>query len=421
MTDLRFDTIVIGGGPAGMAAALEAARQGAKTALLERAEELGGILEQCIHCGFGLSYFKEELTGPEYAQRFVDEISKSNIKVFVGMMATDVAPGWEVTAVSRKGIQRFSAPSVVLCTGCRERPRGAIRIPGARVAGVFTAGQAQQYINRDGLQPGKRFVSLGSGDIGLIMARRLTLEGMHVCGVYEIMPYANGLRRNIINCLEDFQIPLSLSTTVTRVIGKDRVEAVEISTVDEKQVPIIGTEEVVPCDGLLLAVGLIPENELALTAGISLDPVTGGPVVDDRYMTNCAGIFACGNALQVHDLVDNVTMEAQSAGRYAACYALGKMPDAICNIPIQTGEYVRYVVPSVLRGSAPVKISFRVGRPMNGRVELWQDGRMLWRGKQKKYEPSIMEQVSIPVAGNCDSPITLRMKCDEREGAGCNV
>ena len=331
-----YDVVVIGGGPAGMGAALAAHEAGASTVVIERNEHLGGILRQCIHPGFGLTHFKEELTGPEYAQRFINRVREAGIDVMLGSMALGIDEGGRedaahsVTVMGEDGMVRLTCRSVVLAMGCRERTRFEIKIPGSRPAGVYTAGLAQRYINIENLRPGHRVVILGSGDIGLIMARRCALEGLEVEGVYELMPYANGLHRNVKNCLEDFGIPLHLSTTVTRVIGRGRVEAVEVSNVGEDLSPIPGTERIIPCDTLLLSVGLIPENELARAAEVEIDPRTRGARVDQDLQTNVDGIFSCGNVLQVHDLADNVTAEATRAGAAAAAHALGTAhPDAL--------------------------------------------------------------------------------------------
>jgi len=346
---INRELVVIGGGPAGLAAAIEAKKNGVEDVLLiERDSRLGGILPQCIHNGFGLHIFKEELTGPEYADRFIKELKDLKIEVLLDTMVIELSANKQLTAVNReKGLMQIQADAIILTMGCRERTRGAINIPGFRPAGIFTAGTAQRFVNIEGYMPGKEIVILGSGDIGLIMARRFTLEGAKVKCVAEILPYSNGLNRNVVQCLEDFDIPLLLSHTVVYIHGDKRVEGVTIAQVDENLKPIPSTEKYYSCDTLLLSVGLIPENELSKMANIKIHSVTSGPVVNQRMETSVPGIFACGNVVHVHDLVDFVTMEARLAGRGAADYLKDKMPSNKY-ISVTAGPGISYVVPHLI-------------------------------------------------------------------------
>ena len=366
-----IDVAVIGAGPAGLAAAIAAREVGANNVtIFERAENLGGLLFQCIHNGFGLHKFNEDLTGPEYAHKFIKRTSELNIKIQLSTMVLDITPDRQMTVSnSRYGVTRLNPKSIVLAMGCRERTRQNLMIAGTRTAGVFTAGVAQRYVNVEGYMPGRRFVILGSGDVGMIMARRLTLEGAQVRAIVEILPYVGGLIRNEVQCVHDFNIPLLLEHTVINIHGRDRVEAVTIARVDKNSQPIGGTEEVIECDTLLLSAGLIPENELSLKAGVQLDPSIGGPIVNDRMETSVPGIFAGGNVVHVHDLVDHVSQESEMAGAYAAKYAMSKQKPSERKIYLKNGTNIRYVVPQSISGEVDVNLYMRVREPTD-RVKL---------------------------------------------------
>lgn len=398
----QHELVIIGGGPAGLAAAVSAAEHGVKDILiLEREKEPGGILNQCIHNGFGLHTFQEELTGPEYAARYIEKAKRPEIRCLTDAMVLELTADRKVLAVHpRQGLLQIQAGAVILAMGCRERPRGALNLPGFRPAGVFTAGTAQKLVNVEGKMPGREVVILGSGDIGLIMARRMTLEGAKVKVVAELMPYSGGLKRNIVQCLEDFGIPLRLSHTVVRVEGKERITGVTLAQVDEKGRPIPGTEEEYSCDTLLLSVGLIPENELSRGAGVTLNPATGGPVTDESLQTGVEGIFACGNVLHVHDLVDFVSEEAADAGRYAAEFLrrLGELPETYA-VQLEAGNGVKYTVPALLhpeRMEEEVKLRFRVsGVFRNCAVTVRTKDGCVYRRKKKILVPGEMEKLVL--------------------------
>ncbi len=400
---MEFDKrqlVVIGGGPAGLAAASAAKKAGLDDiVILERDERLGGILNQCIHNGFGLHTFHEELTGPEYAQRFIDEVKDLGIDCLLNTMVLDLDADKKVTFVNENGLQTIQADSIVLAMGCRERPRGALNIPGYRPAGIYSAGTAQKLVNIDGLMPGRNVVILGSGDIGLIMARRMSLEGAKVHVVAELMPYSGGLKRNIVQCLDDFGIPLKLSHTIVDIKGKERVERVVLTQVDENRRPVAGTEVEYPCDTLLLSCGLIPENELSKKAHIKMNTVTNGPLVNESLETSVPGVFACGNVLHVHDLVDFVSQEAAVAGRRAAQYVLKDLPDTKQEIGIKTRGIVRYTVPGTIdpdRMAEEQVVRFRVGEVMqNGSINVWLDDRRMVHKKRRVMAPGEMEQVIL--------------------------
>lgn len=396
------DLIVVGGGPAGLAAAYAAYQKGLKDiVIIERDKELGGILNQCIHNGFGLHQFKEELTGPEYANRFIEMIASTEVEVLTDTMVLEVTPEKQVHIVNQKGgYQILEAQAIVLAMGCRERTRGAIGIPGSRPAGIYTAGAAQRYVNMEGYLVGKKVIILGSGDIGLIMARRMTLEGAEVLACVEVMPYSGGLTRNIVQCLDDYDIPLFLSHTITDIRGKNRVESVVVAEVDQNRRPIAGTEQVFECDTVLLSVGLIPENELSKGAGVVLDRRTNGAIVYENMETSIPGIFACGNVVHVHDLVDFVTEESIKAGDAAADYVLNQGDSAEGEfLTIKNGEHVTYVVPQKVRADQVdkrVELSFRVNKVYDDSlITIQSDGEVLAKFKRTYIVPGEMEKVKL--------------------------
>ncbi len=407
-----YDIVIVGGGPAGLAAALAAKKKGVRSILiLERDRELGGILNQCIHNGFGLHTFQEELTGPEYAARFAAQVKQEGIAFLLNTMVMDISPDQVVTAMnSEEGLFQISAKAVILAMGCRERPRGALNIPGYRPAGIFSAGTAQRLVNIEGYLPGREVVILGSGDIGLIMARRMTLEGAKVKVVAELLPYSGGLKRNIVQCLNDYGIPLKLSHTVVDIQGKERVTGVTLAKVDENRNPIPGTEETYACDTLLLSCGLVPENELSKGIGVLMNPVTLGPVVNESFQTSVEGVFACGNVLHVHDLVDFVSQEAASAGESAAEYVLGgcSLKKEGPNFQVKAQGGVRYTVPSSIRYDGKRQqqtIRFRVGDIYkNHFISVYLNGRRLIHKKRQIMAPGEMEELNFDLNWISDCP-----------------
>ena len=416
----QYDLVIVGGGPAGLAAAVSAKDNGIDSILIvERDKELGGILNQCIHNGFGLHTFKQELTGPEYASRFIDQVLERGIEYKLNTMVMDITSDKVVTVMNREdGMVQIQAKAIILAMGCRERSRGALNIPGYRPAGVFSAGTAQRLVNMEGYMPGKKVVILGSGDIGLIMARRMTLEGAEVKVVAELMPYSGGLKRNIVQCLDDFGIPLKLSHTVVDIEGKNRVEAVTIAEVGPDRRPIPGTEIRYECDTLLLSCGLIPENELSKSAGVALNPITSGPIVGDNLETNIEGVFACGNVLHVHDLVDYVSQEAATAGKNAALYIQNGAAANVKTVEIVPEGGVRYTVPKFIRPTEMednLTVRFRVGDVYkNCAIATYFDDEQISKRKRPVMAPGEMEQVILSKKKLAEYPnltkITIRIE-----------
>ena len=416
-----YDIVIVGGGPAGLAAAASAKENGIDSILiLERDRELGGILNQCIHNGFGLHTFKEELTGPEYAGRFIEKVEDLGIEYMLNTMVMDISKEKVVTAMNREeGLFEIQAKAIILAMGCRERPRGALNTPGYRPAGIFSAGTAQRLVNMEGYLPGREVVILGSGDIGLIMARRMTIEGAKVKVVAELMPYSGGLKRNIVQCLDDFDIPLKLSHTVVDIDGKERVKGITLAQVDERNKPIPGTEEYIPCDTLLLSCGLIPENELSRGLGVDMEMITNGPVVNESLETSVEGVFACGNVLHVHDLVDFVSEEAAMAGKNAVRYIKEETAKEVTRIDIVPTDGVRYTVPKYIRPENmedTLTVRFRVGGVYkNCYISTYFDGERVMKRKRPVVAPGEMEEVKLSKAKLAEYPNlkTITVKIEE--------
>jgi NADPH-dependent 2,4-dienoyl-CoA reductase/sulfur reductase-like enzyme len=407
--------VVIGAGPAGLAVAIKARETGVdNVTIIERAENVGGLLHQCIHNGFGLLYFKENLTGPEYACRFTEKVMDLGIDLQLETMVLNITPDRRITACSKNGLVTLQPKAIVLAMGCRERTREAIMIPGTRPAGILTAGTAQRYVNVEGFIPGKKVVILGSGDVGMIMARRLTLEGVEVKAVVEVLPYIGGLIRNEVQCLVDFDIPVLLEHTVTKIHGQQRVEAVSIAKVDKNLDPIPGTEKVIECDSLLLSVGLVPENELSVKAGVMLDPITLGPIVNERMETNVPGIFAAGNVVHVHDLVDNVTWEGELSGACAGEYAMGKVVPEKRRINLKAGQNVRYIVPQSIAMGREITIHLRVNEPAE-KVRLEVGGILSKSLRAVKPSEMVKVMLSPQETGRIEEHVSeLVVSCESR-------
>jgi len=400
MINHDVDIAIIGGGPAGLAAAYSARNQGAKNVIVvDRNDWLGGILPQCIHDGFGVEETGHSMTGPEYAEMYIDRVNKMGISCMTGTMVLEFTKNYNIIAINKQGLHKISTKAIILAMGCREKTRWHVMIPGDRPSGIFTAGVAQAFINLYNIMPGKNVVVLGSGDVGLIMARRLKFEGAHVLGVVEILPFASGLPRNVVQCLDDYDIPLYLNYTITCIKGRNRLESVTIAQVDDTLHIIEGTEQEIPCDTLLLSLGLIPENELSKTVGIELDERTGGPIVDQHFETTIRGVFACGNCLQVYDTVDVLSLGAKHAGQHAASYALNQFDQVRHSIPVKTLNGIRYIVPQRISRSGVIQFTFRVERPSQSAVfHLKANGKDIFQKKLPWVNPANMVEIKVELS-----------------------